>query len=93
MQKTLSQVNGCSQRARTESEWYEGAQTFLWITEENVVEVPFDKEHLFEAILNPDNMNNAYKAVVRTNWKVPLLSISDCTMIIRILLKPIMSCM
>ena len=65
MQKTLAQVNGFPQRARTESEWYEGVQTFLWMTEENVVEVPFDKEHLFEAILNPDNLNKAYKAVVK----------------------------
>ena len=27
MQKTLSRVNDCPQRARTESEWYEGVQT------------------------------------------------------------------
>ena len=46
MQKTLSRVNDCPQRARTESEWYEGVQTFMWMTEENIVEVPFDKEHL-----------------------------------------------
>ena len=33
--------------------------------EENIVEVPFDKEHLLEVILCPDNLNQAYKAVVR----------------------------
>ena len=65
MQKTLSRVNDCPQRARTESEWYEGVQTFIWMTEVGVVEVPFDKEHLLEVILSPDNLNNAYKAVVR----------------------------
>ena len=65
MQKTLSQVNGCPQRARTESEWYEGVQTFMWMTEENIVEVPFDKEHLLESILNPENLNKAYKAVAK----------------------------
>ena len=31
----------------------------------NIVEVPFDREHLLEVILSPDNMNKAYKAVVR----------------------------
>ena len=65
MQKTLSRVNDCPQRARTESEWYEGVQTFIWMAEVGIVEVPFDKEHLLEVILSPDNLNKAYKAVVR----------------------------
>lgn len=63
-QKTLAEVNGCPQRARTESEWYGVAQTFMWMCEDNIVEVPFDKEHLFELILSPSNLNKAYKAVV-----------------------------
>ena len=67
MQKTLSRVNDFPQRNRTESEWYEGVQTFMWMTEDNIVEVPFDKEHILEVILNPDNLNRAYKAVVRNN--------------------------
>ena len=33
--------------------------------EDNIVEVPFDKEHLFEQILSPANLNRAYKAVIR----------------------------
>ena len=53
MQKTLSQVNGCPQRDRSETEWYGGVQTFMWMCEENIVEVPFDKEHLLEQILSP----------------------------------------
>jgi group II intron reverse transcriptase/maturase len=65
MQKTSSQVNDCPQRDRTESEGYEGVQTYIWITEDNVVEVPFDKEHLLEVILSPKNLNDAYKCVVR----------------------------
>ena len=64
-QKTLAEVNGCPQRARTESEWYGGVRTFMWMCEDNIVEVPFDKEHLLERILSPDNLNQAYKAVVR----------------------------
>ena len=56
---TAPQIDG------TESEWYGGVQTFIWMTEDNIVEVPFDKEHLLEVILSPDNLNKAYKAVVR----------------------------
>ena len=36
----------------------------MWMTEDNTVEVPLDKEHLFELILSPSNLNKAYKAVV-----------------------------
>ncbi len=64
-QKTLSQVNGCPQRNRSETEWYGGVQTFMWMCEDNIVEVPFDKEHLFEQILSPANLNRAYKAAMR----------------------------
>jgi group II intron reverse transcriptase/maturase len=37
----------------------------MWIREDNIVEVPFDKEHLLESILAPGNLNRAYKAVMR----------------------------
>ena len=40
MQKNLSEVKCCPQKARTESEGYVGAQTFMWICEDNIVEVP-----------------------------------------------------
>ena len=40
-------------------------QTFMWMCEDNIVEVPFNKEHLFEQILSPANLNRAYKAVMR----------------------------
>lgn len=65
MQKTSAQANDLPQRDRTESEWYEGVQTFMRMTEDNIVEVPFDKEHLLELVLGPSNLNQAYKAVVR----------------------------
>ena len=64
-QKTLADVIGHPQKNRTESDGYEGVQTFMWMTEDNVVEVSFDKEHLLEAILDPSNLNVAYKAVLR----------------------------
>ena len=50
MQKTLSQVNGCPQRDRSETEWYGGVLTFMWMCEDNIVEVPFDKECTKQAI-------------------------------------------
>lgn len=65
MQQTSAQANDYPQRDRTESEWYEGVQTFMWICEDDIVEVPFDKEHLLELILSPNNLNTAYKAVMR----------------------------
>ena len=65
MQKTSAQANDCPQRNRTESERYGGVQTFMWMTEDNIVEVPFDKEHLLGVILSPDNLNKAYLAVKR----------------------------
>ena len=69
MQKTSACANDCPQRDRTESEMYGGVQTFIWMTEDNIVEVPFDREHLLEVILSPYNMNKAYKAVVRNKGK------------------------
>ena len=69
MQKTSAYANDCPQRDRTESEWYGGVQTFMWISEDNIVEVPFDKEHLLELILSPENLNRAYKAVVGNKGK------------------------
>lgn len=65
MQKTLSQVDGCPQIDRSETEWYGEVQTFMWMCEDNIVEVPFDKEHLFERILSSANLNRSYKAVMR----------------------------
>ncbi len=49
MQKTLSKVNDCPQRDRSETEWYGGVQTFMWMCEDNIVEVPFDKENTFSS--------------------------------------------
>lgn len=37
----------------------------MWMTADNIVEVPIDKELLLEVILSPNNLNEAYKAVVR----------------------------
>ena len=65
MQKTSAEANDFPQRDRSATEWYEGVQTFMWMYEDNIVEVPFDKEHLLELVLSPDNLNKAYLAVTR----------------------------
>ena len=49
MQNTSANANDCPQRDRTESAMYGGVQTFIWMTEDNIVEVPFD---------NLDNYDN-----------------------------------
>lgn len=63
MQKTTGNV-GCHQRNRTESEEYGGAQTFMWIVGESLVEVQTGTPNLLELILSPDNLNRAYRQVV-----------------------------
>lgn len=51
MQKTSAQAHDFPQRARTESEWYEGVQTFMWMTEDNIVEVPLTKNTYWKSSL------------------------------------------
>ena len=47
-----TEVLNCLQNNRTEFEGYEGAQIYVWMVEDNVVEIPFGREHLLEAILS-----------------------------------------
>ena len=62
MQKTTD--NGCRQKGRTESESYGGAQTYMGIVDDNLVEVQLGKDDLLERILSPVNLHRAYKQVV-----------------------------
>src|SRR5574344_963169 len=62
MQKT-TQV-GYLRIDRTESESYEGAQTFMEIIGENLVEVQPSTTNLLEQLLSSDNLNEAYRQVV-----------------------------
>lgn len=66
MQKTTSLV-GYPQNDRTESESYDGAHTFMWIKDENLVEVHTGTRNLLELILSPSNLNDAYRQVLRNN--------------------------
>ena len=63
MQKTNGN-NGCRQDGRTESESNGGAQTYIGIVDDNLVEVQLGKDDLLERILSPDNLRKAYKQVV-----------------------------
>lgn len=65
MQKILSHNNSCPQKDSSANESYVGVQTFMGITENNLVEVSFTKEDLLERILSPSNLNAAYKRVVQ----------------------------
>ena len=65
MWKTLAEVKGYPRKDRTECEEYVGVHTFIWIREDNIVEVPFDEEHPLKIILSPENLLNVYKAVRR----------------------------
>ncbi|MFA7170332.1 MAG: group II intron reverse transcriptase/maturase [Candidatus Paceibacterota bacterium] len=65
MQKTINKNIDCPQRNSTECERYEGEQTLIGITENNLTEVIFTKEKLMELIFNPYNMNKAYLQVRR----------------------------
>lgn len=69
MQKISTRSDSCPQRIRTESNDNVGVQTFMGITENNLVEVHFVKEDLLERILSPFNMNLAYKQVVSNGGK------------------------
>ena len=55
MQKTTLTVD-CHQRNRTESEVYEGVQTFMWIIGEKLVEVQTGTHNLLELILTYRNL-------------------------------------
>ena len=63
MQKTSENV-GCRQKCRTESESYGGAQTYIGIVDDSLVEVQLGKDDLLERSLCPDNLRKAYKQVV-----------------------------
>lgn len=69
MQKISTQSDNCHENSRTESDSYRGVQTFIGITENNLVEVQFTKDDLLERILSPANMNRAYKQVMSNGGK------------------------
>lgn len=66
MQKTKENIAlGDSQRDRTESEWYEGVQTYLKMNGGSFEAVQLIKSDLMSLILSPANLNKAYQQVVK----------------------------
>lgn len=64
MQKTIENI-GYRQKCRTESERYDGVQTYMRIENDELVEVQIGKDDLLERILSPENLHKAYKQVVK----------------------------
>lgn len=65
MQKMeMPDIISCPQEDRQEAEDIAGAQTFMEMTEEELVQVQIDEKHLMELILSPYNMNRAYRKVM-----------------------------
>lgn len=67
MQKISVLSDSLPQKNSTECEGYEGVQTFMDITENNLKEVQFERGNLLEFILSPDNLNRAYLQVKRNH--------------------------
>ena len=63
-QKTAAQTADCLQGDRLEAESLAGVQTFIEITENELVEVQIDEKHLMELIVSPYNMNRAYRKAI-----------------------------
>lgn len=67
MQKISISSGSRPQKNSTECESYEGVQTFMEITENNLKEVQFERGDLLELILSPNNLNRAYLQVKRNH--------------------------
>ena len=79
MQKISTKSDNCLEKHRTESEGYQGVQTYIGITENNLAEVELTQDSLLERILSPSNMNAAYKRVVpnKGSGGIDAMSTSD----------------
>ena len=64
MQKISTKSDNYPQKNRTAPEGYVGVQTFIGITENNLMEVSLKRDDLFEQMLSPANLNKAYKQVL-----------------------------
>ena len=67
MQKIPMSSDSRPQKDSTECESYEGVQTFMDMTENNLKELQFERGNLLEFILSSDNLNRAYLQVKRNH--------------------------
>ena len=63
-QKTMEQSTDRLQGNRLEAESLAGVQTFMEITEDRLVEVQIDEQHLLELIVSPYNISRAIRKVM-----------------------------
>lgn len=63
-QKISTKSDNYPQKNRTAPEGYVGVQTFIGITENNLMEVSLKRDDLFEQMLSPYHLNKAYKQVI-----------------------------
>jgi RNA-directed DNA polymerase len=66
-QKIPITTGTCLQKDRAEPKGYAGGQTFMWITENNIINADQPINGLLEQILSPANMNQAFKKVRSNN--------------------------
>lgn len=69
MQKTrvITSTLDYPQKNRTESEKYEGVQTYMDMKDGSLIAVQPNKDDLMSQILSPDNLNRAYLQVIHNN--------------------------
>ena len=64
VQKTMVQATDHPKGERLEAEGLSGVQTFMEITEDKLVEVQIDEQHLLELIVSPYNISRAIRKVM-----------------------------
>ena len=62
-QKTMAQATDHPKGERLEAGGLSGVQTFMEITEDKLVEVQIDEQHLLELIVSPYNISLAIRKV------------------------------
>lgn len=67
--KQNTSKEGYQGKSRAELEDYQGVQTFIWITENNITNFTESNYGLLEQILSPSNLNLAYKRVKSNKGK------------------------
>ena len=63
-QKTVAQATDHPKGDKLEAEGLSGVQTFMEITEDRLVEVQIDEQHLLELIVSPYNISRAIRKVM-----------------------------
>lgn len=82
--RVITSTLDCPQKNRTESEGYEGVQTYMDMKDGSLIAVQPSKEDLMSQILSPANLNRAYLQVVRNKGVVGVDKM-DCKQLLQYL--------